>query len=289
MPPRTKTDRLKGDVTAAFKVISSGHLGLTRAEMFVANAILRHVGAKDDTCFPSVERLAAMSKIAPRNVINATNALCTGPGRLFDKFRKAGKGKTSTCNYTPRWQRFRELESDIEDIFMGRHEDDEGSNSDASVTLNSDASVTLTPVQLTPVYHPLSPTASQASSSVAEPEPETQSEPKRRSALDDDRIRLKVVPRSNAPMRGERKASERWNADLLRCGQRIYGEVIEWLPEAVADEATQEERQKYHQGAAHIARRLLEAGHLDLAACVSMAAGGQSDDGRRAARRDAAG
>ncbi|TCQ29325.1 hypothetical protein [Rhizobium sp. PP-CC-3G-465] len=269
MPPRGKTDRQKGDVTAAFKVISSGHLGLTRAEMFVANAILRHVGATDDTCFPSVERLAAMSKIAPRNVINATNALCTGPGRLFDKFRKAGKGKTSTCNYTPRWQRFRELHSDIEAIFMGRYDDDEGSNSDASVTLNSDASVTLTPVQLTPVNHPLSPTTSQASSSVAEPEPKTQSKPKPRSALDEDGIRLKVAPKADAPIRSERKASERWNADLLRCGSRIYGEVIEWLPERIAEEATREERQKYHRGISFIRDKLMEAGKLELAANVS--------------------
>lgn len=79
----------------------------------VAGALVDRCNAKTGRCDPSVDRLAADTKLDRRNVQHALRELCEGEERLFDR-ESSGPGRGKTPSYRPRWDRFRAIVRDYE-------------------------------------------------------------------------------------------------------------------------------------------------------------------------------
>lgn len=81
--------------------------GLSGDTRRVATAILDHFNHKTGRCDPSIGRLATLLGIGERTVRKATQQLCNGDERLFDK--KSHGGHAHCASYAPCWQTFHAL------------------------------------------------------------------------------------------------------------------------------------------------------------------------------------
>lgn len=91
--------------------------GLSANTRRVAGAILWHFNRKTGQCNPSVERLAQKLEINRATVLRATAELCSKEVAMFTKTSHGGK--FHTASYTPQWEKFRSIVSQMNDDFGG--------------------------------------------------------------------------------------------------------------------------------------------------------------------------